>query len=71
VEGFKATPIWVFHGGADPIVIPARSRDMVAALGKAGAHPIYTEYEGVGHDSWTPTFDNRLTWDWLFAQRKD
>jgi len=21
-------------------------------------------------DSWTQTFDNRLVWDWLFAQRK-
>lgn len=70
VEGFKSTPIWVFHGGADPIVIPPRSRDMVAALKAAGGTPIYTEYEGVGHDSWTPTFDNRQTWDWLFAQRK-
>lgn len=70
VDGFKSTPIWAFHGGADPVVIPSRSRDMVAALKAAGGAPIYTEYEGVGHDSWTPTFDNRLTWDWLFAQRK-
>ena len=70
VEGFKSTPIWVFHGGADPVVIPPRSRDMVAALKAAGGTPIYTEYEGVGHDSWTPTFNNRQTWDWLFAQRK-
>jgi len=70
VEGFKSTPIWVFHGEDDPVVIPPRSRDMVAALKAVGGTPIYTEYEGVGHDSWTPTFNSRQTWDWLFAQRK-
>lgn len=70
VERFKATPVWAFHGNADLVVFPSRSRDMVAALRAVGGRPIYTEYEGVGHDSWTPTFDNRQTWDWLFAQRK-
>lgn len=70
VEGFKSTPVWAFHGGADFLVIPPRSREMVAALKAAGGSPIYTEYEGVGHDSWTPTLDNRQTWDWLFAQQK-
>lgn len=69
-ERFKTIPVWAFHGNADLVVFPARSRDMVAALKEAGASPIHTEYEGVGHDSWTPTFDNRQTWDWLFAQRK-
>jgi predicted peptidase len=67
---FKSTPVWAFHGAADPLVIPDRSRTMVKALQAAGGRPIYTEYEGVGHDSWTQTFDNRLVWDWLFAQRK-
>ncbi len=69
-DGFKATPVWAFHGSEDFAVAPRRSRDMIAALKAAGGRPIYTEYEGVGHNSWTPTFDNRLTWDWLFAQRK-
>ena len=68
--GFKSTPVWAFQGGADLLVVPRRSRDMIAALKAVGGRPIYTEYEGVGHDSWTPTFDNRQTWDWLFAQRK-
>lgn len=64
------TPVWAFHGGADPVVPPQRSRDMIKALVEAGGRPIYTEYEGVGHNSWTETFDNRLMWDWLFAQRR-
>jgi predicted peptidase len=66
----KSTSVWAFHGGADPVVIPERSREMIKALQAAGGKPIYTEYAGVGHDSWTLTFDNQLMWDWLFAQRK-
>jgi predicted peptidase len=69
-EKFKATPVWAFHGGADPVVVPERSREMIAALAAAGGRPIYTEYEGVPHDSWSPTFANRTVWDWLFAQRR-
>jgi predicted peptidase len=68
--GFAATPVWVFHGADDATVVVDRSRAMVKALVAAGGQPIYTEYEGVEHDSWTQTFDNRLVWDWLFAQHK-
>jgi predicted peptidase len=70
VAAFHSTPIWVFHGDADPAVSVDLSRNMVKALQEAGGRPIYTEYPGVGHDSWTQTFDNRLMWDWLFAQHK-
>lgn len=66
-KAFASTPVWAFHGADDPVVVPDRSRSMIAALEAAGGRPIYTEYEGVGHDSWTVTFDNRLVWDWLFA----
>jgi predicted peptidase len=67
---FKATPVWAFHGDADAAVNVRRSREMIDALRAAGGRPLYTEYEGVGHDSWTATFNNRLMWDWMFAQRK-
>ena len=43
---------------------------MVSALRDAGAKPIYTEYPGVGHNSWTPTLESYFFWDWLFAQRR-
>jgi predicted peptidase len=69
-EKFSSTPVWAFHGDADPAVPVGRSREMIKALQAAGGRPIYTEYEQVGHDSWTKTFENRLLWDWLFAQRK-
>ena len=63
-------PVWAFHGGDDDVVKPVRSQRMVAALRAAGGTPAYTEYEGVGHDAWTATYENRLLWDWLFAQRR-
>lgn len=69
-ERIAQLPLWAFHGGADPVVKPIRSQRMIAALRAAGGQPIYTEYDGVGHDSWTATYANQLLWDWMFAQRR-
>ncbi len=63
-------PLWVFHGDADKTVPVTRSRDMVAAITKAGGNVKYTEYPGVGHDAWGRTYSNPEMWDWLFAQVK-
>jgi len=43
---------------------------MVDALKKVGADVKLTEYPGVGHDSWTQTYKNDQTWEWLFSQTK-
>jgi predicted peptidase len=66
----KHIPLWVFHGDGDTVVKPRRSRDMVAALRKAGGEPRYTEYTNTGHNSWAATYANRELYDWLFAQVK-
>ena len=55
-------------GLLDPV---ERSRDMIAAVKKAGGKPEYTEYKGVGHDSWTRTYKNGEVLDWLFKQKKE
>ena len=70
-KAIASVPVWAFHGGADPVVKPNRSREMVTALQEAGATPKYTEYPGVGHDSWTATFANPEVHQWLFSQRKE
>ena len=67
----KNVPIWVFHGGADKTVTTKYSQDMVAALKKVGSKVKYTEYEGVGHDSWTKTYTNNEVLKWLFDQKKN
>ncbi|MFT5523323.1 MAG: putative peptidase [Pirellulaceae bacterium] len=65
----KSVPVWAFHGDKDNAVKTSRSRDMIAAIKKAGGEPKYTEYPGVGHNSWAQTYANRKVYDWLFKQR--
>ena len=66
----KDVPVWVFHGDQDWVVKTKRSRDMVAALKKAGGKPRYTEYKGIAHDAWTPAYANQEMLQWMFEQRK-
>jgi predicted peptidase len=63
-------PIWAFHGDIDATVSVSQSRNMIAAIRKAGGSPRYTEYENVGHDVWTRAFAEPGLVDWLFAQQK-
>lgn len=62
-------PIWCFHGAIDTVVLPERSRRMIEAVKAAGGTPTYTEFAGVGHDSWTPAYRDPAVLDWLFHQR--
>lgn len=69
-KAMKDIPIWVFHGDQDTAVKVHRSREMVEALKAAGGKPKYTEYPGVGHNSWTATYQNPEFYAWLFSQKK-
>jgi predicted peptidase len=65
----KAVPIWAIHGAEDPAVPVERSRKMIEAIRRAGGHPRYTEYPGVGHNSWTPAYtDPEGVVPWMFQQ---
>jgi predicted peptidase len=63
-------PVWVFHGGNDGVVKTARSRGIVEALKQASGAPKYTEYPGVGHDSWNKAYVEPELLTWLFAQKR-
>lgn len=63
------TPVWAFHGAQDDIISPTESRNMVDALRRAGGHARYTEFPGVGHDSWDEAYADQELVRWLFAQR--
>ena len=65
-----ALPTWCFHGESDSVVPVGLSRSMIAAIKAAGGTPVYSELEGIGHDSWTPAHRNPAVLDWLFAQRR-
>jgi predicted peptidase len=66
----KDIPIWVFHGGKDPVVPVDLSHKMVEALKAAGGSPKYTEFPEAGHDSWTPGYRLPEFLPWLFAQKR-
>ncbi len=64
-------PIFCFHGDADPAVPVGRSRSMIEAIKKAGGEPKYTEYPGVGHNSWDRAYnDADGALPWMFQQAK-
>ncbi len=64
-------PIWCFHGDQDKAVPVERSRNMIKAIELAQGRPKYTEYPGVGHNSWDKAYADPALYDWLFSQRLD
>ncbi len=65
----RELPIWAFHGDADPVVPVDESQGMVRAIERFGGKNVkLTTYPGVGHDSWTRTYEDEAVWQWMFAQ---
>ena len=64
-----STPVWVYHGDADPAVPVSESRKMVEALKAVGANVHYTEYPGVGHNSWDAAYGDPELMKWLLSQQ--
>jgi predicted peptidase len=69
-EKIKDLPCWAFHGDADNAVNVSGSRDMIKAIEKVGGHPKYTEYPGVGHNSWDKAYSTDELYEWLLKQSK-
>lgn len=79
------TPLWIFHGDADNTVHVNKSIDMYEAIMnlEPSVLPKLTIYNGVGHNSWTRTYNgsglgtgddkydiyNILIYDWLFEYK--
>lgn len=66
----KRVPIWAFHGDQDTSVSVEHTRAMVGALKMFGAPVKYSEYAGVGHNSWDRAYDEPELYAWMFAQRR-
>lgn len=64
------TPVWVFHGGADPVVPVTESRKMVEALKKRNGNVRYNEYEGVGHNSWDRAYAEPELFTWFLSRHR-
>jgi predicted peptidase len=63
--------VWAFHGAKDKNVPVSGSRDMIAAIKKAGGHPEYTEFPDEAHNIWDRVSKTPGLWDWLFAQKRE
>ena len=88
-ENFKNTPLWAFHGDDDQTVkafIENGSAPMVQAINAINPtiKAKLTIYPGVGHDSWTKTYNgsgmgqessdydafNMSIYEWMFQYKK-
>jgi predicted peptidase len=63
-------PIWAFHGDQDDVNDIRYSRLMIDALKKYKGTPIYTEYPGIKHNSWSKAYNEPGLFDWLFSQKR-
>lgn len=63
------TPVWIFHGDSDTSVPVEESRKMAEALKAEGANYKYTEYPGVGHNSWDKAYAEPELVPWLLEQK--
>jgi predicted peptidase len=64
-RALKDLPAWVFHGAEDTVVPLEESERMVEALKACGGSVRFTVYPGVGHDSWTQTYDDPELYKWF------
>lgn len=60
--------VWAFHGTDDEIVFVEESRKMVEAVRSNGGNAMLTEYEGVKHNCWDPTYSNPEIYSWLLEE---
>ena len=68
----KRIPIRTFHGSEDDAVPVSGTRQMFAAIRKAGGEEIdYTEFDGMGHNVWDIVYSDRENIDWLFSQSRE
>jgi len=62
------TPTWIFHGADDPVVPVSESQRMNAAIKALAGDVRYTEYPGVGHDSWDKAYNEADLFKWMFSK---
>jgi len=67
----RKMPIRIYNGDIDTSVSPDYSRNAFIELKAEGSQSVeHIEYQGVGHDSWTPAFAEPDFLKWLFSQHK-
>ncbi len=63
------TPIWLFHGTDDPVVVSRQDELMYEAFKSAGGHVRLWLYQGLKHDCWTRAYREPELPHWLLEHR--
>jgi predicted peptidase len=64
------TPVWLFQGGRDDLVLPEWSLATADALDQAGGDVRVTVHEDLGHDCWTRVYGGQDLYDWLLSHTR-
>ena len=67
-SNLKGLPLWFFHGSDDDEHPASSSEKIYNALKNQNNDVKLTIYEGVGHNSWDITYDNKEIYDWLLSK---
>lgn len=70
VKKYKNVPLWIFHGGKDTTVPPAKSEAVVNELKRLNRTVKFTVYPEAGHNSWDSAFAEPEFLPWLFSHKK-
>jgi dienelactone hydrolase len=63
------TPVWLFHGTDDHLVVPRQSELMYEAFKADGGHIRLWLYQGLKHDCWTRAYGEPELPRWLLEHR--
>lgn len=71
LKKIRKMPIRIYHGGSDNVVLPENSRNAFSQLKLNGSKKVeYTEFPGIGHNSWNTAFAQPDFLSWLFLQKR-
>lgn len=65
------TPIWLFHGTDDPVVVPRQDELMYEAFKSAGGRIRLWLYQGLKHDCWSRAFNEPELPHWMLDQHQE
>jgi len=69
IHKMKNIPTWIFHGDQDQVIPVKNSLDAFEILEPINPNVHMTIYEGIGHDSWTETYQNPDVLDWMLSKQ--
>jgi predicted peptidase len=70
VHNIGQTPVWLFQGGRDTLVLPEWPLKTADALDRAGGNVRVTVHEDLAHDCWTRVYGGEDFYNWLLSHSR-